>query len=83
MRFVMKDRTTFIIAHRVSTVKRADLVIVLENGRVTQTGTHEELMRTDGHYREIPEVQLYGDRLDRDDEGELPSQMQRVGKVKV
>ncbi len=83
MGFVMTDRTTLVIAHRVSTVKRADMVIVLENGRVSQIGTHEELMRTDGHYRDIAEVQLYGDRLDRDDEGESRSHMQRVGKVRV
>jgi ATP-binding cassette subfamily B protein len=61
MRFVMYDRTTFVIAHRVSTVKRADMVIVLENGRVTQTGTHNELMARDGHYRHIAAVQLLSD----------------------
>lgn len=81
MLLVMKDRTTFVIAHRVSTVKRADLVIVLEHGRVTQTGTHDELMRTDGHYREIAEVQLYGDRIERDDEGDSASHLHRVGRV--
>jgi ATP-binding cassette subfamily B protein len=79
MRFVMGGRTTFIIAHRISTVKRADLVIVLEQGRITQMGTHDELMNEDGHYREIAEVQLYAD----DDERRLrkaehPSHMQRV-----
>lgn len=61
MDFVMRDRTTFVIAHRISTVKRADIVLVLEDGRITQTGTHEELMEKDGHYREIASVQLYGD----------------------
>ncbi len=61
MRFVMEGRTTFVIAHRISTVKQADLVIVLEQGRVTQLGTHEQLMREDGHYREIARVQLFGD----------------------
>jgi len=61
MRFVMQGRTTFTIAHRVSSVKQADVVIVLEQGRVTQIGTHEQLMRADGHYREIARVQLFGD----------------------
>jgi ATP-binding cassette subfamily B protein len=61
MRFVMLDRTTFIIAHRISTVKQADLVIVMEHGRVTQIGTHDQLMEQDGHYREIADAQLYGD----------------------
>lgn len=83
MRFVMQDRTTFVIAHRISTVKRADLVVVLENGRVTQTGTHDQLMQTDGHYRDIAEVQLYGDQVERDEEGEMLSHLKRVGAVKV
>jgi ABC-type multidrug transport system fused ATPase/permease subunit len=61
MRFVMHERTTFVIAHRVSTVKRADMVIVLENGEVTEVGTHNELMARDGHYRHIAAVQLHGD----------------------
>jgi ATP-binding cassette subfamily B protein len=61
MRLVLKGRTTFVIAHRISTVKQADLVLVVENGRITQSGTHAELMRTDGHYREIAAAQLYGD----------------------
>ncbi|MFO0839500.1 MAG: ABC transporter ATP-binding protein [Phycisphaerae bacterium] len=63
MRFAMKGRTTFLIAHRISTVKRADVVIVLENGAIAQQGTHDALMATDGHYRDIAAVQLYGDEL--------------------
>lgn len=77
MKFVMKGRTTFLIAHRISTVKRADLVIVLENGRVTQTGTHRELMEREGHYRHIAEVQLYGDG-EFDADGESVSHMRRM-----
>lgn len=61
IRYVMHERTIFVIAHRINTVKRADFVIVLEEGRVTQIGTHDRLMREDGHYREIAEVQLYDD----------------------
>ena len=81
MKFVMYGRTTFVIAHRISTVKEADVVIVLENGRITQMGTHEELLAQGGHYREIADVQLYGDGdatqriLDRE---QLPSHMDRV-----
>jgi ATP-binding cassette subfamily B protein len=59
--FVMKEKTTFVIAHRISTVKTADIVLVLENGRLAQVGTHDELMRQGGHYRHIAEAQLYGD----------------------
>lgn len=58
LELVMVDRTVFIIAHRLSTVKYADLVIVIEGGRITQAGTHKELLREPGHYREIAEVQL-------------------------
>ncbi len=61
MHFVMQGRTTFTIAHRISSVKQAHVVIVLEQGRVSQIGTHEQLMREDGHYREIARVQLFGD----------------------
>jgi ABC-type multidrug transport system fused ATPase/permease subunit len=77
MRFVMYGRTTFVIAHRISTVKRADLVLVVENGRITQAGTHDQLMSEDGHYRDIAAVQLYGDEA-MPDRSEHPSHMQRV-----
>jgi ABC-type multidrug transport system fused ATPase/permease subunit len=59
MRLTMRNRTTFIIAHRISTVRQADMVIVLERGRVTQIGTHTQLMAEDGHYREIAAAQLF------------------------
>ena len=75
---LMENRTTFIIAHRVSTVKNADVVIVLEKGEITQIGTHEQLMAEDGHYRDIAAVQLYGDTLAFDTEGEIASQMARA-----
>ena len=78
MRFVMYGRTTFVIAHRISTVKRADLVLVVENGRITQMGTHDELMAREGHYRDIAAVQLYGDDEEARDRMELPSHMDRV-----
>ncbi|MEZ6016215.1 MAG: ABC transporter ATP-binding protein [Planctomycetota bacterium] len=61
MRSVMAGRTTFIIAHRISTVRRADLVLVMERGRITQRGTHDQLMREGGHYRAIVEAQLRSD----------------------
>jgi ATP-binding cassette subfamily B protein len=54
---VMKGRTTFIVAHRASTVKRADLVVVLEGGRVVQKGTHADLVAADGPYREFCHMQ--------------------------
>jgi len=51
-------RTTFIVAHRLSTLRRADFIIVMDNGRIVQRGTHEELMRVPGPYRHIASLQL-------------------------
>ncbi len=53
----LQDRTTFIIAHRASTVKRADLILVLEGGRIVQKGTHDELLEREGPYREFVDMQ--------------------------
>jgi ATP-binding cassette subfamily B protein len=58
MEAVMKDRTTFVIAHRLSTVHKADEIIVLDRGRIAERGTHEELLASAGAYRRIYELQL-------------------------
>ncbi|MDR1116898.1 MAG: ABC transporter ATP-binding protein/permease [Oscillospiraceae bacterium] len=50
---LMEGRTSFIIAHRLSTVVSADLILVLEGGRIVETGTHRELLRAKGFYSEI------------------------------
>lgn len=55
---MMKDRTTFVIAHRLSTVRNADLVLVLDEGKIVERGTHDELMEKDGFYRRIHDLQL-------------------------
>ena len=55
---VMKNRTTFVIAHRLSTVREADLIVVLKEGQIAEQGTHEELLSVRGIYREIYELQL-------------------------
>jgi ATP-binding cassette subfamily B protein len=50
METLMKDRTSFIIAHRLSTIKKADRILVIENGRISEMGSHAELIRAKGHY---------------------------------
>lgn len=50
---LMKNRTTFVIAHRLSTVRNADLIIVLEHGEVIEEGTHEELLKMGGRYYQL------------------------------
>jgi len=57
---LMEGRTTFVIAQRISTVRRADLILVLDGGRILERGTHNELLAQDGLYREIYELQLRG-----------------------
>lgn len=60
MEAAMVGRTTFIVAHRLSTLRRADLILVLDHGRLIQAGTHAELMAKDGHYRRAILVQSEG-----------------------
>ena len=55
---VVKGRTTFVIAHRLSTVRMADLILVMEQGEIAERGTHSQLMELDGYYRGIYDLQL-------------------------
>ena len=55
---LMEGRTTFIIAHRLSTVQGADRILVLEEGRIVQTGTHEDLLQQRGLYRDLASYQF-------------------------
>jgi len=47
---LLKNRTSFIIAHRLSTVKNADVIIVVDEGKIIEMGTHTQLLRAEGHY---------------------------------
>ena len=58
MESVMKGRTTFVIAHRLSTVHKADQIVVLKDGSIAEQGTHRELLARDGLYKEIYDLQL-------------------------
>lgn len=55
---VSKNKTTFIISHRVSSAKNADKIIVLDDGKISQQGTHNQLIETEGYYKDLYEQQL-------------------------
>jgi ATP-binding cassette subfamily B protein len=63
LRRVFKTRTSLLIAHRVATVKDADRIIVMENGRVVEDGTHESLMKTGGFYAKLVQREMDSDAV--------------------
>jgi ABC-type multidrug transport system fused ATPase/permease subunit len=73
---LMEGRTTFVIAHRLSTVRRADLILLMDDGRIVQRGTHAELLRAGGLYREIHDLQLI-------DHARFSEEMEEVQEEKI
>ena len=64
---LMEGRTTFVIAHRLSTVRRADLILVMKDGQVIERGKHNQLLELNGLYREIYDLQLHDQERFRQD----------------
>ncbi|HZU85936.1 MAG TPA: ATP-binding cassette domain-containing protein, partial [Anaerolineaceae bacterium] len=84
LNYLMQGRTTFIIAQRLSTVRKADKIIVLENGRIVQSGTHQQLLSLasqDGLYRQIYELQLREQEEFFDEHGAPGEALQPVEEV--
>ncbi len=67
---LMQNRTTFIIAHRVQSIMKADLILVLDKGKIIQKGTHQELLHQEGVYRSIFDIQT---RIEEDLQEEISS----------
>jgi len=58
----MKNRTTLVIAHRLSTIQHADIIHVLKQGRIVESGSHQELLRFKGEYSKLYNMQFQQDR---------------------
>ena len=67
LKSVMKGRTSILISHRVSTVKEADEIVVMNRGEIVERGTHEELLANEGYYAELHQRQLLEEEIEVSD----------------
>ena len=58
LQYLMKGKTSIIIAHRLSTIQNADIIIVLHEGHIVETGTHQELLDANGYYTKLLKLQF-------------------------
>ena len=65
LRTVMRERTSIIVSHRVSTVRDADIICVLDDGQIIERGTHNELLAAGGEYADLYERQLLEEELEK------------------
>lgn len=56
---LMKDRTTIVIAHRLSTIKNADMICVMHEGKIVESGTHDQLIAKNGFYKKLVDMQKF------------------------
>jgi ATP-binding cassette, subfamily B, bacterial len=70
---LLAGRTSFVIAHRLSTIRHADQIVVIEAGRIVESGSHDELMATSGRYRQMVTQQTHGHLASDDDVALLPA----------
>ncbi|HXC96652.1 MAG TPA: ABC transporter ATP-binding protein [Edaphobacter sp.] len=75
---LMRDRTVFVIAHRLSTVRRATRIAVIEGGQITEIGTHEELMQHSGTYQRLYNMQFAGEDTVSGGEVEVTAKMEGI-----